>query len=232
MKNFISVFTLLFSMLAVPVTSAEDWTLTPDASFYIDATVSHPAKPDLIHMTVDCSLSEAMTKSQIRSIQKKYEETLRLAAGESGQVRRGSPASLYPNFTYDMSGAKVDAKEMLFSGNVSFSVRLTDGSRSQALSDAAQEMGCTYGWDPRIGYAGSYAREHRAELMKQINDKKEFYESLFNVKFTDVSSVSVSSYVDSIYTGIGTGGSYDPESNTVNVTTTMSVTFMAPKQKK
>jgi hypothetical protein len=74
------------------------------------------------------------------------------------------------------------------------------------------------------------------ELMSQITDKKEFYESILGKKLTKVSGLllttavnngysSVVGYGGGYYGGGGLAGNYDPETNMMEAITTLSITF-------
>ena len=222
------------ALLAIaPAALAAEWSVSEDATFYIDATVTHTATPDSVHMSVDCQIMEPISREAIRAEQKEYMNELSIAAGEGAKIRRGGAPTLYAYTDYDPeTGRPVKVEPATYSGNFGYSVILANTANAEALAAAVEEMGCTYTWDPRLVYTGKYARENRAELVKQINEKKEFYEEVLGIKLTQVSNVSISTYVDFGGGYYGSSSPYDPEANSVSATTTMSITFDLPKSKK
>lgn len=224
------------TLLAIaPAAFAADWQVSEDATFYIDATVTHTATPDMVNMAIDCQVPEPMSREAIRAEMREYMEDLAKAAGTTAKVRRNGAPSLYVYSSYDpVTGEAIKASEATYSGNFGYAIQLKDASGAEELATAVETMGCTYTWDPRLIYTGKYVRENRKELMDQINEKKAFYEEILGIKLTQVSNVSFSTYADSMAGGYygGTGSAYDPETNTMTATTTLSVTFDLPKTGK
>ncbi len=220
-------------LAAAPAAFAADWKVSEDATFYIDATVTHTATPDLVNMSVDCQITEPMSREAVRAEVKEYMGDLQDSAGDSARVRRNSAPSLYQFTNYDPETGLPEPATDLYSGSFGYSIALMNTARAEELASTVEEIGCTYSWDPRLIYTGKYVRQNRAELMEQIDEKKEFYEEILGIELNQVSSISFSTYIDSTYGAYyGSATSYDPESNTVNATTTLSITFDLPKTKK
>lgn len=216
-----------------PAAMASEWNVSDEATFYIDATVTHAATPDLINMSVDCQIGDPLSREAIRAKIRDNLGKLTSAAGDGAKIRRSGAPTLYAFTNYDpTTGEPVKSSEATFSGNFGYTIQKIDADSATTLADAVESMGCTYTWDPRLVFTGKYAREHRAELMEQINEKKGIYEEILGIKLTQVSSVSFSTYVDSTFGGFYGSSPYDAESNSVTATTTMSVTFDLPKASK
>lgn len=221
-------------LASAPAAFAAEWNVGDEATFYIDATVTHTATPDMLYMAVECSIQKPMSRDGIRAKQKEYLDSLSEIGGTGVRVRRSGAPSLYLSGDYDPStGMPIETDTPMYAGNFGYSILLRDTANATKLAAAVDELGCTYTWDPRIVQTAKYARENRAELVKQINEKKAFYEELLGVKLNHVSNVSISTYVDSSYgTYYGNASTYDVDENVSTVTTTMSVTFSLPKAKK
>lgn len=230
--RFIASSAAAAAMLAsAPAAFAAEWSVSEDATFYIDASVSHTVTPDFVNMSVECQLSEPMSRAQIRAEAKKYLDELSAAAGASARVQRNGAPSIYPNSYDPLTGEYLKGADVTYTGTVSYAIHLKDAKNAADVAEAVENMGCTYAWDARLVKTGVYARQNRAELMAQINDKKEFYEEILGISLTQVSNVSISTYAES-YGGGYYGSGYDPETNSVTATTTMSVTFDLPKTGK
>ncbi len=186
----------------------------------IDASVLHDVTPDIVILTASCEVTVPADRKTLRGRFLKHFENIRAAVGSDGKVRRsGAPSyySIYMDPTLPQTAPQ-------YTGNMS--LRVTDiatGSFTK-VAEKLEDEGCTLTWDVRITYSGKYAREQKVELLKQIEDKKMFFEDLIGSPLTAVTYSSLSTSLD--YGG-GYGGSsaYDPVTNTVPAITTLSVTF-------
>jgi hypothetical protein len=106
----------------------------------------------------------------------------------------------------------------LFSGNLNVFIRITNKSASQRISDLVENLGCTSNWDVRLIDTQQYELGILDDLVTRLNKRKKIFEKLIKKVLTRVVSASLSTWVDAYST-------YDPENNTVEATTTLSVTF-------
>ncbi len=197
---------------------AEGLEPSPNGMFSVDATVMHDATPDYIGLGVLCEMQTAQSRPDARADITKKLAQIKTIVGTDGKVRLSGSPTLYPAYMDPMMGGT-----QTFTGNVSFSVREVKPAASQKISEAIEDMGCTVNWDVRLIYVAKYAREQKKELMEQIQEKKEFYESILGTKLNKVNSMSFYTSPDGGYYG---GYSiYDPETNTVPAQTTLSITF-------
>lgn len=211
-----------------PGALAAEWNVSENAAFSIDATVSHTATPDYVNMTVECQILEPLTREQIRVDRAEKLAKLAAAAGSSVKVRSMGTPMLNQFQTYDEQGQPVKSDAMTYNGNFGFSMQLKDGVNAEQLSKVAEEMGCTFMWDPRVVQTAKYARQYRSELIKQVNERKAFYEELLGITLNRVTNISMYSNIESPYTYYMSSSSYIPEENSVMVQTTMTVSFDVP----
>ncbi len=196
-------------------------------SMTIDANVSHTITPDSIALNVNCSSTVSLQLPELRKNFQQMISEIRTGVGTNGTVRRNGTASYYPG--YDPSGQTLSTP--IFSGNFALRIVNIKPEGATAISNLIEDKGCTATWDARIRYSGKYAKELKDELFEQINDKKEFMENLLGKKLTKVSTVTLSTSLDAGYAGspygmgYGTTSNYDPDSNTVEAITSLSITY-------
>jgi hypothetical protein len=73
-------------------------------------------------------------------------------------------------------------------------------------------------WDVRLTDTQSHEAGIIDELVSRLNKRKGAFEKLLGVKLKKVMGTYISTWVDAYST-------YDPDTNTVEATTTLSVTF-------
>jgi hypothetical protein len=186
-------------------------------SFTIDATVSHDAKPDAIHINVTCELTEPLTRSEARRLAVERMQEITEIVGTDGQIRRGGSPYLYPS--YVEPGTR--AADQKFTGNVGVTVRNVKVDAASRIAEEVENLGCAVNMDIRLINTATYARQHKEELLRQINEKKSFFEELLGKELTNVSSISLYTSTDYGYNGI----SFDPVTRTVAATTTLNMTY-------
>lgn len=206
--------------------AATTFEISDAGSVTIDATVSHEATPDSVGLSLYCDFQTAVKKPDLRSNMRKTLGEIRALVGTNGKVRMVGGFNYYYSYQ-DPTAAVAD---QTFTGNVSMNITGMTAAQLKPIAEKVEDKGCTVTWDARIYYSGKYAKQMREELMERIDDKKEFIESLLGVKMNKVSYISISTSPDNSYGGsVGysaTGGySYDPESNTMQAMTTLSITF-------
>lgn len=197
-------------------------------NFSVDATVLHEAAPDLINLNVSCEMPSPASRQEIRQALMAKQQAITSLVGTNGQVRRSGSPTVYPFYdVMDPVSSEVSARSSVasprFTGNYALVVRNVKKEASANISDGIEDLGCGVTWDVRLIRTASYARQYRAELMSQIDEKKAVFEEILGKKLTKVSNMSIWTTVDYGYYG-GTGN-LDPETLTVPATTTLNMTF-------
>jgi len=97
-------------------------------------------------------------------------------------------------------------------------IRLTNQSAGLRIADAIEATGCSVSWDVRLIDTQSLELDQIDTLLARLNKRKAVFEKLLGKKLTNVVGASLSTWVDSY-------GTYDPETNKVEATTSLSVTY-------
>lgn len=179
----------------------------------VDSTYTKEVTPDFIAINAYCEVTGESSRQTIREKLNQIYVDIKNAVGKDGRVRKSGMGGVYPYYD-PSSGTSTDR----FSGNLSIFIRITNMSAAQRISDLVDEKGCTPNWDVRLVDTQAYELQNLDMLIKRLNDRKVVFEKLLGRKLTKVIGASLYTYVD----GYGT---YDPETNTVDATTTLSVTF-------
>jgi hypothetical protein len=206
--------------------AADPLTVGEYGSFSVDATVLHEATPDVINQNVTCDVQNPLSRAEVREeAQRKMQQIVGIV-GDDGQVRRNGSPSVYPFYEGPVEpridGEAAIAPSPRFTGSISMVVRNVKKDAAQSINDRIEDLGCSVNWDIRLLRTAAYARQHRAQLMEQIDEKKAVFEELLGKKLTKVSSMSLYTSVDYGYGGYG---SFDPQTLTVPATTTLNMTF-------
>lgn len=217
------------SLLLIPSAFAAEIDMEPAdmGSVTVDATVYHLATPDIVNMSLSCEAPTPGTKAAIRRDFRDMLQAMISTVGSDGTVRRNGTPVVYPYYgpiplPLDSNGMPLP--DSGFGGSLNVSVLNIKNGAGQRIGDAMEEMGCSVTWDVRMLYTAKYSRQHRAELFEQLADKKEFFEDLLGTPLAKVSNIYFSTMPDS--SGYyGSPASYDPESNSLPVMTTLSVTY-------
>lgn len=219
MRTFLAA---AFLLTATPAFAAQ-WSVADEASVTLDASVTHDATPDVLMLSVSCDVPTPSTRIAIREMSRQLMNDLKELAGEGSKVRRNGPPSIY-NYSSDPTLSPADQQ---YSGTMNFTIQNISAAGAGKLADDVEQKGCNYTWDARLLYTTTYAKQMKEELMEQIEQKQEFTEELLGTKMNKVLSLSFSTTPD--YSGggyYGGGGSnYDPDTNTMQAVTTLSVTF-------
>lgn len=179
----------------------------------VDSSFTKEVTPDFIALNAYCELTGESSRQVVRDKLNQMYLDIKNAVGKDGRVRKSGMPGVYPYYD-PASGTSTDR----FSGSVSIFIRITNLSASQRISDLVEEKGCSPSWDVRLQDTQKYELDNLDTLVKRMNDRKVVFEKLLGKKLTTVIGASLYTYVD----GYGT---YDPETNTVDATTTLSVTF-------
>jgi len=178
-----------------------------------DSSYTKEVTPDFIAISAYCEVSGESSRQAVRDKPDQMYPDHQAGVGADGRVRKSGMGGVYPY--YDPStGSSTDK----FSGSLSIFIRVVNQSATQRLSDLIETKGCSPSWDVRLQDTQSYELANLDMLIKRLNDRKVVFEKLLGRKLTKVIGASLYTYVD----GYGT---YDPETNKVDATTTLSVTF-------
>lgn len=193
-----------------------------EGSVSIDATVFHDVTPDEVAINVTCEIQTPAPRKVVREQFQQKLESLKTAVGQDGKLRRMGTPSIYGGYV----DPSLPPSEPLFTGTMSARISGVAAGSLVKVANVVEEAGCTPAWDVRLEYTGKYARENQEELMEQITDKKEFFESMLGTPLAKVMSVSVSTVLDAPYGSYyGASTTYDPETNTAQAVTTLMMTF-------
>ena len=183
----------------------------------VDVSITKEVKPDIVILNAWCQ-EDGTSRDAIRNtLNQLYRDTV-AKVGKNGKVRR---SGFGVNPMYDMSGKPGDH----MSGNLNLTVRFSNTSSSQSIADWLEEKNCSINWDVRLMDPQGYEMQTIDELVTKLQTRKAFFEKLLGKKLTDVQSAYLSTYLDGY-------SSYDPESNTADAMTTLSVTFAVPNGAK
>lgn len=182
------------------------------AGVQVSASVTSSVKPDFVAINAYCESGKMASRQAVRdSLQQIYTDIKRFV-GTDGRVRKSGSVSAYPY--YDATGMTTDS----FNGTLSVFIRITNKSKVEAISDYVEEKGCSVSWDVRLVNTQSHELSILDELAKQLNARKAVFEKLLGKRLTTITSANLSTWVD----GYGT---YDPTEDTVDATSTLSVSF-------
>ncbi len=179
---------------------------------HVEVSVTKQVKPDFIGMNAYCELGKTQNRTAARDALQQLFTDIKKAVGSDGRVRKAGPISIYP--FYDPSGKSTDS----FNGTLNVFIRLTNLKKIQSISDYIEEKGCTLNWDVRLTDPQSQEMSVIEELVTKLNTRKAVFEKLLQKRLSRVVGASLNTWVDGY-------GSYDPDTNTVDATTSLSVTF-------
>lgn len=230
LSRFFSLSGIAVLALAAPTAFAADFAPSDSAYISLDASVAHEVTPDSINLAVSCDAPSALPRAELRQMFQDKFAAIKEIVGQNGKIRKTGSPSMYSSYSDSITS------EPTFSGTATFYIRDIKKDAAVSMNDSIQEAGCSTTWDVRLYYTAKYAKEQKDELIEQINDKKEVYEDMMGVTLTKVSSLTIATSGD--YAGGGYGGgygsisssSYDPDSNTLPVVTTLNVTFDLTKK--
>lgn len=180
----------------------------------VDASITKEVKPDFIALNAYCDIGMQPSREAAKMTADTLFTNIKNTVGNDGRVRRTGGVSVYPY--YDPMGKESSS----FTANISLFIRITKTTAAQRISDAVETAGCSGNWDVRLTDPQSFEMDVLDELIKRLNKRKTVFEKLLGKKLNRVVSASLNTWADG-YT------SYDPETNTVDATTTLSISFDA-----
>ncbi len=179
----------------------------------VDATVTKEVTPDFVAVNGYCEVSNMDSRDEVRTELSKIFTDIKADVGSDGRVRRSGTPSVYP-FYDTRDGMPTDK----MSGSLNVFIRVVNVDAAQRISDILDEHSCSPSWDVRLVDTEDHEMALLDQLLSKVNKRKAVYEKLLSKKLTDVSGVSLSTWVDG-------WSSYDPETNKADATTTLSIMF-------
>jgi hypothetical protein len=187
----------------------------PGMGITVDATITKEVTPDFVALTGYCESPVQGTRAEVQTALTKLYNDIKTAVGTNGKVRKNGGISIYPwyNPTNGMQSDKM-------TGTLNIMVRLSTTSVGEKVASTIEDKGCSVSWDVRLQDAYDHELSVLDQLIARLNKRKKIYEKLLRKKLNTIQSAYFSTWADGYST-------YDPETNTVEATTTLSVTFEA-----
>lgn len=182
------------------------------AGIHVDASVTKEVTPDYLSINAYCDSGKKPSRDLVRDALNQIYEDIKDAVGKDGRIRRTGSVSVYP--VYAQGGDETGS----YTGNMSLTIRILNKAAASRIYDYVEGKGCGPNWDVRLVDTLSHETKVLNELTDRLQKRKTVFEKLFGRKLSRVLSASINTWVD----GYGT---YDPETNTADATTTLSVTF-------
>ncbi len=178
----------------------------------IDASVTKEVTPDFVALNAYCDIGRSNDRDEAKKIADQIFNDIKNGVGQDGRVRRSGPVSVYPY--YDGTGKDTG----MFMANVSIMIRIIKVSSAQRIADLVESKGCSLNWDVRLTDPQTFEMDVLDELTSRVNKRKAVFEKLLGKKLNNVLSASLYTWADGYST-------YDPETNKVDATTTLNLTF-------
>lgn len=178
----------------------------------VDSTITKEVTPDFIALNAYCDSGKKASRETARDALNQLYNDIKAIVGSDGRVRKMGSPSIYPY--YGPMGEETDS----YTANMSVFVRITKQSSALRISDAIENKGCSVNWDVRLIDTQSFELDQIDTLISRLNKRKAVFEKLLGKRLTNVVGASLSTWVDGYST-------YDPETNKVDATTTLSVTY-------
>lgn len=180
----------------------------------VEASITKEVKPDYVALNAYCDIGMHPTREAAKLAATNIFTTIKNAVGTDGRVRRSGGVSVYPY--YDPMGKESGS----FTASTSLFIRIIKTTAASRISDAVENAGCGPSWDVRLTDPQAFEMSVLDELAKRANKRKAVFEKLLGKKLTRVVNAYLNTWADGY-------SSYDPETNTVDATTTLSLTFDA-----
>lgn len=184
----------------------------PMGGIQVDTSVTKEVTPDFIAVNAYCDIGKQASREAAREMLQKLFLEIKQAVGSDGVVRRTGGVGIYP--FYDPTGQETGQ----YSGNLSLLIRVTTPAAAQRIFEMTEEKNCGPSWDVRLVDTQKHEMKVIDELANRLQKRKAIFEKLLNRRLTQVVSASLYTWVDGYM-------SYDPEKNTAEAMTTLSVSF-------
>lgn len=178
----------------------------------VEASVTKEVTPDFVAINAYCDAPRNASRETVRDSLNQLYNDIKNAVGKDGRVRKQGTPSVYP--VYGPTGEMTDN----YTGSISIFIRITNISAATRISDYVESKNCGANWDVRLTDTQSFETSVLDQLVTRLNKRKTVFEKLLKKKLNRVVSASIYTWAD----GYGT---YDPETNKVEATTTLNVTF-------
>ena len=178
----------------------------------VQSEVTKSVTPDFVAINAYCESGKMDTRQAARDALQQLYTDIKNNVGKDGRVRKAGPVSANPY--YDQSGTTTDS----YNGSLNIFVRILNKDKAQDISDYLEQKNCSVNWDVRLVNTQAFELSILNDLATQLNARKAVFEKLLQKRLNLISGATLSTYVD----GYGT---YDPDSDTVDATTTLTVTF-------
>lgn len=186
---------------------------TPGSGVSVDVSITKTVTPDYIGISAYCEAGPFGSRELVKSALTEMYNKVKSAVGSDGKVRKGGSVGVYPYYDPMLGRQTAD-----FTGSMSLMVKIEQSSSAQKVSDAVENAGCSVSWDIRLVDAQDLELSVLDELIGKVNKRKMIFEKLLKRELTNISGASMSTWVDGYST-------YDPETNTADATTNLSVWF-------
>lgn len=183
------------------------------AGVQVSADITKSVTPDFIAINAYCDSGKQPSRQAVRDVLNAIYADIKNMVGKDGRVRKSGAVTAYPYYD-QTTGASTES----FNGSLSVFVKISNKARAQAINDYIEQKNCSVNWDVRLVNTQAHELSILDELAKQLNTRKAVFEKLLNKKLNTISSASLSTWVDSY-------GTYDPDTDTVDATTSLSVSF-------
>jgi hypothetical protein len=178
----------------------------------VDASVTKEVTPDFVALNAYCDSGRQASREDAKEELNQLFAAIKTAVGSDGRVRRMGTITAYPY--YGQNGEETGS----YSANLSLFIRIVNMSAAQRISEVVEDNGCSVNWDVRLVDMQDFELDVLDELTERLNKRKTVFEKLLGKKLTNVTSASLNTWADGYST-------YDPETNKVDATTTLSVSF-------
>ena len=177
----------------------------------VDASITKEVTPDFIAINAYCEVQKSDREQGRAALNQLYLD-IKKAVGTDGRVRKSGQISIYP--AYGPMGLETGN----FSANLGIFIKILRTDAVQRISDLVEDKGCGVNWDVRLVDTQGFEMDVLDSLITRLNKRKTIFEKLLGRRLTLVTSASLYTWVDSY-------GTYDPDTNRVDATTTLSVSF-------
>lgn len=178
----------------------------------VDASVTKEVTPDFVALNAYCSSGRQPSREAARDTLDQIYQDIRQAVGTDGRVRKMGTVPVYP--FYDQTGQDTSS----FTADLNLLIRLNNVGAAQRISDYIESKACGVNWDVRLLDTQEFELSVLDELSDRLDKRKMIFEKLLDKKLSTVIGATLNTWVD----GYGT---YDPETNRVDGTTTLSISF-------
>lgn len=185
----------------------------PGNGVSVDVSITKTVTPDYIGISAYCEAGPFGTRDLVKSALTEMYNKVKNAVGSDGKVRKGGSVGVYPYYDPALGRQTAD-----FTGSMSLMVKIEQAGAAQKVSDAVENAGCSVSWDIRLVDAQDLELSVLDDLIARVNKRKMIFEKLLKRELTNITGASMSTWVDGYST-------YDPETNTADATTNLSVWF-------